>query len=725
MSAKKDKQQIYFRFFGGSRQMRIRTGNDIRRVADLDEAHWTIIGMQTDSMVGDKDFINAMDADRHGRIRCDDVKAALKWTLGLLKDLSGMEKSSDFLAISSLDLENPEAVAIAETIRIALENLGLPDQKGIHLDQISDSEKIVSDSLQNGDGIIPPDHVADPLVADCIRSVMALIGKHPDLNGLDGVNLADLDSFESQANGYLNWLAEYDRELQEILPFGQKTKALLNAMRAIKEKTDELFFSISTMRFCKGKLQNPVTQFDPMDPASVKTFLEKAPIANPSENGELNADCDSINPLWCDCVNTFFAALSDVSGKTIRKISADDWLQLKNKLSPLEAWLAKKNTAIFDDFDAEKLRSYRDAGTYSAIRRMITDDAAVADDLKNCKNVRKLILFQKNMLTFLNNFVSLDHLFDENQKSMIQVGRLVMDGRIFTLCTLVPNPDEHKKIAMASDICVMYLDITRGAGADAKAMKLAVAVTSGDVRNIFIGKRGVFFTDDGSVWDAKIFDFVKQPVSIGEAIKEPFYKFADFLQKQADKYFSTKSKTYETNLAKSMDASIVPPPIKPQTPAISGSMVLMGGGIGIAAIGSAFAFMAKTLQGISVGTILAVFFGILLIFGGPIIAVALVKLFHRNLSRFFEANGYAINAQLYLSLKMGRIFTRTPKLPFRVAYCPPDFLIENSEEAASMRRKKIFWTIILLILLAVGGFFAWPWCRHAGRVCIDFFKGMC
>jgi len=54
----------------------------------------------------------------------------------------------------------------------------------------------------------------------------------------------------------------------------------------------------------------------------------------------------------------------------------------------------------------------------------------------------------------------------------------------------------------------MYLDISTGLGSTAKSMKLAVGITSGHMRNIFVGKTGIFVTSDGVLWDAKVIDLM-------------------------------------------------------------------------------------------------------------------------------------------------------------------------------------------------------------------------
>ena len=195
--------------------------------------------------------------------------------------------------------------------------------------------------------------------------------------------------------------------------------------------------------------------------------------------------------------------------------------------------------------------------------------------------MEKLILYQANLMKLLNNYVNLRILFNPSVDSILQAGILVMDGRCFKLAIRVKEIAEHKKIAERSDICIMYIAAQTGNLDTLKKMQLAVAVTHGDMYNLFVGKRGVFFTADGTVWDAKVTDFIQQPVSVSEAIRMPFYRFGAFLGKQMDKFFSARVKEFETGFDKTMtqaqtyNPAVAPKPAPQQTPAVSGSMMLM------------------------------------------------------------------------------------------------------------------------------------------------------
>jgi len=316
-------------------------------------------------------------------------------------------------------------------------------------------------------------------------------------------------------------------------------------------------------------------------------------------------------------------------------------------------------------------------------------------------------------LEFINNYVSLRHLFELDTQSFLQAGTLVMDGRHFTLATVIGDVAAHKTIAQNSDICVMYLEAVTGDAGALRTMKLAVAVTSGHMRNLFVGKCGVFFTGNGEVWDAKVIDFIQQPVSLSEAFVMPFLRFGSFIGKQADKFFTTQSNTIQKSMENSVagaaatlpGAGPTPAPTVPTSPpAVSGSMLLMGGGIGIAAIGSSVAFIAQAVQHISIGSVLAVLLGVILIFGGPVVAVSLVKLYRRNVARFLEANRCGVNRSMRLSRKMGLIFTHAPALPRRSLVNPHDLvnLIVRTHPGRKWVVRPILILIAVGILLALG-----------------------
>ena len=95
--------------------------------------------------------------------------------------------------------------------------------------------------------------------------------------------------------------------------------------------------------------------------------------------------------------------------------------------------------------------------------------------------------------------------------------------------------------------------------------------------DLFPGKRGVFFDAAGDVYDAKITDFLRQPVSVSEALKSPFLRLGEFLGKQADKMMTAKSNEAQQDLGKAITSGKLPPQDAKQNQGVNGSMLLMGG----------------------------------------------------------------------------------------------------------------------------------------------------
>ena len=203
-------------------------------------------------------------------------------------------------------------------------------------------------------------------------------------------------------------------------------------------------------------------------------------------------------------------------------------------------------------------------------------------------------------------------------------------------------------------------------------------------------------------------DLVQQPVSLGEAIQMPFFRFGEFLGKQADKFFTSKSKSVETSLGADLSKGKVPTEIaaaSKQTPAVSGSMMLMGGGVGLAALGSAFALIVNSLKAIPVWNVLLVLIGIILVISGPMMLVSIVKLCRRQISDFLAASGWAVNPRMRLSNRMGMLFTHVPKLPLGIRFISGDVVSSFAKgfvDKKSRFRKIIYWTLFVLFLAWCG-----------------------
>lgn len=715
---------MMFRRIGGAGQLALRDIDDLPHVLELDEAHWALTGIDIDFLRTDRQFLDFIDEDHNGIIQADEVKRAVAWFLAHIRPEARPELGSPELRLDSIDVSAPEGAALFAAARVVLRNLGIPDSPVLSLSQIRNDDGILSNACCNGDGVITPGCFTgdcregasaipeNPHLAEIVSRIMEIIGSCRDLTGAEGINRELLDSFRSGAEQYLSWYEAPENRPELLRPCGERTADFAAAVENLQERIDRYFLHCAALDFLPGlSCRPPLVEGDGDVPESapMQELLEKLPIATPRPDRVLDFSAP-LNPLYEKELHALAAHPAMAEFLTGSVLSEAMWRRLTSLLAPCLEWKNAEPDKAYEKIEPAILKQWLTDGSLEELRRRIDEDLTIARELTAYHSLIKLTLFQQYLLEFLNNYVSLGALFNPRAASMLQTGKLVMDGRHYTFATPVKNLAEHKRIATMSDICVLYVEATTGRTENARRMTLAVAVTSGNIRNLFIGKHGIFYAVDGSVWDARIIDLIQQPVSISEALKMPFFRFGEFVARLADRFFSTKSTEVQKTLEKTITTGAVltppapAPAAKPQTPAVSGSMMLMGGGIGIAAIGSSVAFIIKSLQNISILNVLAVLLGIILIFGGPMVVISLVKLYRRNISRFLEANSCAVNRPMRLSRKLGLVFTFAPPLP-RAGLLKEDLVDLFRKPTVSKGIR--FFQIVLLLLAVAAAILCW------------------
>lgn len=658
-----------FRKVGASRQPSILNAADMKKIIELDHALWAVNSIPKEAIVSDDEFLTFLDSDGNGRIRPNELREGLKWLLGILKDYSGIDSASDVLKLASFDDEHPESATLKSSIQLILSNLHRAGETEISLADLRNTNSIIGAGNSNGDGIVTLENTEDEDIARTIGNVMKICGSKTDLSTLQGVDDELVSNYVALGTARLEWLKTgVQLEMESI--YREKAGGFFQSYIKVKDKLDEFFLLCGALANDSDDRFANQLKIDPLNIASVQDFIKNAPAAQLASDRTLNMN-KWVNPLILNDLQNFMAIAYDTGSIADKAILTE---KEYNVISSTFAERLKWSTSVTDEKFAgmtiEDLEKDLAEANINKLRDLIKYDLSVATEIKSLQQLRKLALYQKYMLRFVNNFVSLSELFDPNLLSMIQPGYLVMDGRYFSLNVCVSNLAEHKKIIQRSNICVMYINLETTVANTVKKMTIATAITSGTMRNIFIGKCGIFYAGDGTEYDAKVIDLIQQPVSFVEALLQPFYSLGNFMTKQADKFFSTRSKDVESAVnkqvntaAKSDAGKLMNTQEVRQTPAISGSMMLMGGGVGLAALGSSVAFITNTLKGVPVWNIAAVLFGIAFTISAPMMLVSIIKLQNRRISDFFAAGGWAVNLQMRLSRKMGLLFTRKPHIP--------------------------------------------------------------
>jgi len=339
--------------------------------------------------------------------------------------------------------------------------------------------------------------------------------------------------------------------------------------------------------------------------------------------------------------------------------------------------LARRATAgdsmahVIGEFEDLLIAEATVTGTPMVGQTLIEADLRVAATITDVRTVERLLLCQLYLRDFVNNFVSFPELYSRTERALFELGVVVMDGRRFNFVLPVPDPAAHSTVAKASNLLVLYLEIS---GDGTEKFSAAVPVTSGTKGNLGVGKRGIFFNIRGREFDARVTNILENPVSIREALCMPFVRLWRLLEGKIESWSLTAEKQLQAQFDKSVPipgATTVTASPEPGTlsAAQKGGLV-MGLSVAAAALGSAFAFITKQLAGLEKLQIGLGLLGAALVVVLPITLIAVLKLRRQDLSSLLEGCGWAVNARMRLSSSQRRHFTSRPPFPAAAAGTP-------------------------------------------------------
>lgn len=692
--------KLIFKNYGGSFQLRIQDAEDLEKIQVLDEAHWAATSIPINSLNCDSAFLCYVDTDKNGRIRTDEFKAALIWLFRFLANRHRLSEGTDRLDLSDIDTRHPEGQKLRTAAEFILANLNLPDAQEISLAQVRDVKSIMARAVNNGDGIIPPQATTDSDLAEFITSVMETIGSTPDASGKPGISEGQLKEFFDEAGSYLTWKAKAEipegDKTTEVMPWGTETPQAYELVAGLREKIEQYFTQCAMVRLDERTQaqmqlrQKELEEIDFTDTSVMEARLLNAPLAVPNPEGILELE-GMVNPLYIECLFCFKErVLKRALGGGVKQLTQEQWEKVKGIFAPYQMWLESKQGIKVEKLGENRLRNYLRGAYKERIGELMAKDLAAADDLGQLHNLEKLILYQRWLVELANNFVSFTNIYNPQARSLFEMGRLIIDGREITFTMKIQDRGTHKKIAENSCMYLLYLEVTGRGEKDIK-FEIVAPVTSGTAGGLRIGKRGVFFTIDGREWDAQIIDIVVNPISLWESVKVPFQQFGNFIRKQIDKLTKSRQDKLEATLS---------------GPSASGVTrdLLLGGGVAIAALGSAFAYITRVLSQVRLVHILvtlAVLGAIVLL---PGIIAGFMKIRKRDMSVLLEASGWAVNVNMRLNTTLGRLFTYRPHLPKGARKERKDALVQFVREFGytPLRSRKLEIVVLIILLIVVG-----------------------
>ena len=692
--------QLIFKNYGGSYQLRIQDAQDLEKIQDLDETHWAATSVPIDSLNCDRVLASYIDTDKNGRIRTDEVKAALEWLFRFLTNRSRLSEGTDVLNLSDIDTSHPEGQKLLSVAKFILSNLNVPDAQEISLTQVRDIQSIMSNAANNGDGIISPEGISDSDIAQFITSVIETVGSVSDASGKPGISQEQLNAFVQEAESYLAWKAEGEipegKDAPEVMPWGTETPQAYELMTSLEEKIEQYFAQCAMVGFDERAAvamqlrQKELEEIDFTDKSKIEERVRNAPLATPNPEGILDLDARINSQYVKRLFNLRDKVLKRALGKPVKQLTQEQWGNVKNIFAAYRVWLKNKKGAKVENLGEEKLRTYLNGPYRARVSELIAEDLAVADDLNQTHNLEKLILYQRWLMELVNNFVCFSNLYNPKSRALFEMGTLVIDGRQITFTMRVQDRQAHKKIAEKSYMYLLYMEVTGRQEEDIK-FEIVAVVTSGTAGRLRIGKRGIFFSIDGKEWDAQIVDIVENPISPWESVKAPFQQINGFIKKQIDKFTKSRQAKMETSIA---------------APSASGMTrdLLLGGGIAIAALGSSLAYITKALSQVTPIQILVTLAGLATFILLPGMIMGFLKIRKRDMSVLLEALGWAVNVHMRLNNSLGKLFTHTPRLPKDARKERKDVVEQFLKEfgGAPLRSGKLSKVVLIILLIVLG-----------------------
>ena len=307
--------------------------------------------------------------------------------------------------------------------------------------------------------------------------------------------------------------------------------------------------------------------------------------------------------------------------------------------------------------------------------------------------LRKLLLLHRDFYRLLRNFVTLEDFYDNDEKTVasFQAGTLILDQRACKLCIRVNDLAKHDSQAPLSGMYLLYCNCENKK--TGKKLQIVAAMTQGEIKNLSVGKNGIFYDNDGLDYDATVFKIIENPISIRQAFWTPYRKMAKWVEDKINKSAAEKdAKAFDDMTAKADAAANPNAEKKPAFDIAKFAGIFAAIGMALGMIGSALAAVARGMKGLPWWQYLIIFVCILLVISGPSMIMAWMKLRRRNLAPVLNANGWAVNADAIISVPFGLKLTEQVRFPF------------TKNPVKKNPAGKICLVILLLIILGLGGY---------------------
>jgi hypothetical protein len=685
---------------GGFDQVRLDSGADLMALDKLDQKLWVALACPTTGLEFDSHTLALIDSDHDGRIRAPELIAAVKWAGACLKNSDDLLRSAPELPLQAIDDATPEGRQLLASAKQILTSLGKRDATFITLEDTTDTTKIFSRTLFNGDGVVTADAAEDEGTRTTIGDIIACLGPEMDRSGQPGVDQTKADRFFADAQAYSDWWKQAETD-SGVLPFADSTFPAAATFQALKAKIDDYFTRCRLAAFDPhaAAFLNPDEQeyrvflAKNLNPASEE--IARLPLAQVGAGKPLPLR-EGLNPAWANLMADFENGVIRPLFHEQASLTESQWGTIAATFAPYEAWSAAKAGASIENLGLERVRAILAGTSRDAIAALIARDKALESEFSVIAEVEKLIRYHRDLYKLTNNFVSFRDFYGRKDRAIFQAGTLYLDQRSCDLCLTVENADKHAAMAGQSGTFLAYCDCVRKGSNE--QMQIVAAFTNGDSDNLMVGRNGIFYDRKGRDWDAAISKLIDNPISIRQAFWAPYRKVARLIKDQVAKRASSADQAGTAKLAQRLEtleqATAKGPPAAPEPAKKIDPGLIAAMGVGAAGLGGMVGGMLTgflNLKGLMPLGVLE----IILIISGPSMILAWLKLRKRNLGPILDANGWAINAKAKINVPFGASLTR-------IAVLPPGAKCDLVDPFAEKKRPwGVYFLLVAVFILAI------------------------
>lgn len=643
---------------GGLVQLQIKSIDDIFALKDLDPKLWIALACPVKGLEFSEETLALLDSDHNGRVRLPEILEAIEYIKKYFKNPQIIMTKGDSIPLDALsDAPFDCGHSPAQSARSVLDILEKKDAGEITLDDVSVNDKLFAPTVINGDGILPAEAVKDEMTSSVIKDIVTCTGGSQDISGVQGTNREQFQTFFADLKSSRDWRESAQKDAPGIFFLKDGTDAAATAYMKVKDKIDDYFLRCSLESYNsevaasrRKKEEEAISSCENL----TQEELACLPLAS-ADAGKTLPLGDAINPAWKADMDTFAASVvRPIFGEGKTRLTEADWSEIQKSFAPYMAWYSARPENSVSSLSFERVNEILSSDAEALISARLEEEEKYPPIALATVDLRKMLLFRRDFLELLRNFVSFEAFYSFDEWAVFQAGTLYIDGRSCDLCFRVLDGAKHASMSPLSQCYLLYCDCKRPC--ENKTMQIAAMVSAGNRDNLMVGRNGLFIDRNGKDWDATVTKIVENPISIKEAFFSPYKKLSRMIQERIAKKAAESEKAMDAKMAANVN--------KPTDLAASATATGKKFDVGtIAALGVAVSGFAAVI-----GTVLGIMtrkwwmppvfiLGLMLIISLPSMILAWLKLRQRNIAPILDASGWAVNGNVKINLPLGRLLT--------------------------------------------------------------------